>query len=223
MTTTAGDAASVLGAAYAGVTELVTALDDHDLLLPSGCHGWSIADLVVHMTLDAQRALRTFATPAAGPPDVDAVTYWRDYPGDSASSEPAVDHATWVRRAAAAYARPTGVVWLWSETAPAAARAAATADPQGHVATQGHVLTVPDFVATLVTEAVIHHLDLTAALPEAAPPAPPAVAMTLTTLEGLAGDAGLPAQWSEREKLLKATGRAPLTDSERAAGFPILG
>jgi hypothetical protein len=85
------------------------------------------------------------------------------------------------------------------------------------------VLTVADFLGTLVTEAVIHHLDMTVNLPEAPQPAPSAVAVTLTTLEGLAGPAGLPQGWTEREKLLKATGRAPLTDAERAAGYPLLG
>ncbi|MEV6488541.1 hypothetical protein AB0M20_07890 [Actinoplanes sp. NPDC051633] len=38
MTSTPWDAASALDAAYSGVTEVVTALDDHDLLLPSGGH-----------------------------------------------------------------------------------------------------------------------------------------------------------------------------------------
>jgi uncharacterized protein (TIGR03083 family) len=215
-------AVSALDAAYAGITRVVGDLDDHDLLLPSGCHGWSIADLLLHVTLDAQRALITFATPADGPPDVDAVTYWRDFPGDKSSLPAAVEHAAWVRRAAAAYARPSGVVEVWRSFAPAAVRAAAMADPHGHVATQGHVLTCADFTATLVTEAVIHHLDMITALPDATPPAPRAVAITLTTLEGLAPPGGLPSHWSEREKLLKSTGRAPLTAEEQAAGYPIL-
>ena len=217
---------SALRPAYAGITRVVDDLDDSALLAPSGCHGWSIADLLLHMTMDAQRALVAFASPADAPPDVDAVTYWRSpptAPGD------ALAHTTWVRRSAAAFAQPTGVVRMWRDLAPAAARAAAAADPDGRVTTQGHVLTVPDFVATLVTEAVIHHLDLTANLPDAPGPAAEAVAVARSTLEDLAGPEGLPSHWDEREALLKATGRAPLTDADRraldhrAAPWPLIG
>lgn len=93
------------------------------------------------------------------------------------------------------------MVRIWADTAPAAVRAAGTADPQGCITTQGHVLRVADFLATLTTEAVLHHLD----------------------------DAVRPADWDDLTYLLKATGREPLTDRDRvalgeAAGwFPLLG
>ena len=215
---------SALGAAYAGITRVVEPLDDAELLLPSGCPGWSLADLLVHLTLDAQRALVTFASPVAAPPDVDAVSYGRAGTDD----DDPLAHVLWVRRSAAAFARPRGVLRPWADLAPAAVRAAAAADPHGHVTTQGHVLTVPDFVATLVTEAVIHHLDLIVALPDAAGPAPEAVAVALSTLEGLAGPDGLPAAWDERQKLRRATGRESLTADDRralgdrAASYPLL-
>ena len=57
----ADDVVSALDHAYTDVTALVADLDDDDLLLPSGCRGWSIADLLFHMLLDAQRALVAFA------------------------------------------------------------------------------------------------------------------------------------------------------------------
>ncbi|HEU4350215.1 MAG TPA: maleylpyruvate isomerase N-terminal domain-containing protein [Actinoplanes sp.] len=165
---------SALDAAYAGITRVVADLDDLDLLLPSGCHGWSIADLLLHLTLDAQRA-------------------------------------------------------LWTDTAPAAVRAADAADADGCVGTQGHVLVVPDFIATLVTEAVIHHLDLIVSLPGAAEPAPEAVAVALSTLDGLAAPDGLPRHWGEREALFKGAGRQDLDATDRRALggraelFPLLG
>jgi hypothetical protein len=217
------DIAAALGAAYFGITEVVTGLDDRGLLLTSGCHGWTICDLLLHVTLDAQRALITLATPADGPPDVDFVTYWRGYSG--AADPDAADHAQWVRRTSAAFVRPSEVVARWAVTAPAAARAAAAADPAGLVSTQGHVLTVPDFVATLVTEAVVHHFDVIAALPEADGPPPAAVSIALDTLAGLAAPATLPAGWDDRETLLKATGRQPLDAAESrtwAHAFPLL-
>jgi uncharacterized protein (TIGR03083 family) len=218
---------AALHAAYAGVTAVVGDLDDFDLLLPSGCRGWTICDLLLHLSLDPQRALVAFATPAAGSPDADYVTYFRSFPG-AGNASAAVAHAQWVRRTAAAFSSPSGIVERWTETAAAAGHAADRADPAGVVRTQNVVLTVPDFVATLVTEAVIHHLDLVVSLPDAPEPALEPVAVALSTLDGLAGSGGLPAHWSEREALLKGSGRAELTlaDQEelgdRAALFPLL-
>jgi len=127
---------SALDHAYADVTAMVADLDDNDLLLPSGCRGWSIADLLYHMLQDAQRAL--------------------------------------------------------------------------------------------VTEAVIHHLDLTASLPDAPAPAAAATAIAVSTMEGLAAPGGLPAHWDDRAILLKGSGRAALDATDRralgsgAALFPLL-
>jgi uncharacterized protein (TIGR03083 family) len=218
---------AALHAAYAGVTSVVAQLDDLDLLLPSGCRGWTVADLLLHLSLDPQRALVAFATPAGGPPDVDFVSYFRSFPG-SGDAAAAVAHAQWVRRTAAAFNRPKGVVERWTETAAAAGYAAGQADPAGFVRTQNLVLALPDFVATLVTEAVIHHLDLIVSLPEAPEPAPEAVRITLSTLDGLAAPDGFPAYWSERETLLKGSGREALTVADladlgdRAELFPLL-
>ena len=207
---------SALDAAYAGVTAVVTELDESDLLLPSGCHGWTICDLLLHLTLDPQRALVALHTPADGPPDADFVSYFRSFPG-SGDPAAAIAHAQWVRRTAAAFNRPTGIVERWTETAQATTHAAGRADPAGHIRTQNLVLAVPDFLATLVTEAVIHHLDLIVSLPDAPEPAPQAAAIASSTVDGLAGSEGLPAHWSEREALLKAAGREDLTAADRQA------
>jgi uncharacterized protein (TIGR03083 family) len=219
---------SALDDAYSGITAIVASLDDLDLLLPSGCRGWSIADLLFHVTLDAQRALVALATPTDEPTDVDFVSYWRSFPG-AGDPDAALAHGQWVRRSAAAFVRPSGIVQRWTETAAAAAHAAATANPAGRIATQGHVLAVPDFLATLVTEAAIHHLDLVVSLPDAGDPAPDVIALALATLDGLAAPDGLPAHWSEREALLKGSGREELDGADRRAldgraeMFPLLG
>jgi Mycothiol maleylpyruvate isomerase N-terminal domain len=221
------DVVAALDRAYADVTAIVADLDDNDLLLPSGCRGWSIADLLYHMLLDAQRALVAFATPAQGSSDVDYVTYWRRFPGVG-DADAALAHGQWVRRSAAAFIRPTGIVPRWTETSAAAAHAAAAADRNGVVTTQDHVLTVPDFVATLVTEAAIHHLDLTVSLPGAPAPAAGAITIALSSMEGLAAPGGLPRHWDAREALLKGSGRAALDDTDRHAlgsradTFPLL-
>src|SRR5689334_19938764 len=63
-------------ASYQAVTDDVGKLREDELARPSRCQGWSRADLLFHLLLDAQRALVTFATSAAGEPDVDFLSYW---------------------------------------------------------------------------------------------------------------------------------------------------
>jgi hypothetical protein len=213
-----------LRGAYGGVTEFAIGLTDDDLMRPTRCRGWAVADVLFHLLCDAQRALVALATPAAGPPDVDHVSYWAPFHPDRRGS---VEHAWWVRRSAAAFVRPSGIVGVWRETAPAAQRAAALASPHGYVATQGHVLTVPDFLATLVTEAVVHHLDMTVDLPGSTPPRRNAIGLALCTMDGLL-NAGRPGLWMPEDYLLKATGRVELDARDRAAlgdvadRFPLL-
>ncbi|MGW3786224.1 maleylpyruvate isomerase N-terminal domain-containing protein [Micromonospora chokoriensis] len=216
-----------LAQAYAGISAVVDALDDTGLQRTTRCHGWLVADLLLHVLGDAQRALVALASPVDGPADVDDVSYWRDFPG---GDDDATGHAWWVRRSAAAFDRPTGIVRLWRETAPAAVRAAASTNPQGYVTTQGHVLRVPDFLATLTTEAVVHHLDLIVDLPDAPSPGPLATRVAVATMDGLLSDDTVrPVAWSDHDFLLKATGRVPLTDRDRlelgesAGWFPLLG
>ncbi|TDC57390.1 hypothetical protein E1258_22155 [Micromonospora sp. KC207] len=232
-----------LAQAYAGITAVVAPLDDAGLQRPTRCRGWLVADLLFHVLCDAQRALVALASPADGPADSDDVSYWRAFAPSTDGAETGTGrratrndaggdarHAGWARRSAAAFERPSGVVRVWADTAPAAVRAAAAADPAGFVATQGHVLRVPDLLATLTTEAVVHHLDLIVDLSDAPPPAPLPVRVAVTSLGGLlSDDAVRPADWDDRDFLLKAAGRVPLTDRDRqalgevAGWFPLIG
>lgn len=166
-----------------------------------------------------------FATPVSGPADVDYVTYWAPFkPGGDGSAR----YAWSVRRSASAFSEPSGVVHLWTETAAAAVRAAEAADPDGFVRTQGRVLAVPDFVATLAVEAAIHYLDLVVDLPEAPTAAPAALELAGSTLDGLLG-APRPRHWDLPVYLLKGTGRMGLDERDRqelgplADRFPLLG
>jgi hypothetical protein len=84
------------------------------------------------------------------------------------------------------------------------------------------VLTVPDLLATLATEAVVHHLDMTVNLDTAPGPDGRAVALAVRTLDGLLDSdqprrAGYPAGWTAEEYLLKGTGRLPLTGADRSS------
>jgi hypothetical protein len=68
-----------MAASYRAVTADLERLSEEDLARPSRCLGWTRADLLYHMLLDARRALVTFATPAAGTADVDFVSYWAPF------------------------------------------------------------------------------------------------------------------------------------------------
>ena len=215
-------ALDALDAVYRNVTAVAGGLDEADLMRPSRCAGWAVADVLYHELLDARRALRTFASPAHQPPDCDDVSYWTDYApsGSTDFAGESAAHARYVRIAAAAYP-PGALVWEWSETAAAAVRAGRACEHQA-VTTQGHVLTVADFAATLAVEAAVHYLDLTVGLPGTPAPEPASLALVRRVLDGLLG-APVPAAWDDVTAALKGTGREPLTEADRQALGPSAG
>jgi hypothetical protein len=216
------DRASVddaLEAVYSGVTAVADGPGGADLMmLPSRCAGWTAGDVLFHQLLDARRALRTFASPAPDPPDVDDIEYWRAFspqaggPGTPGSPE-ALEHARYVRISAAAYP-PGTLAWDWRHTSAAACRAA-RACRYPAVTTQGHVLRTADFTATLVVEAAVHYLDLTVGLPSARPPDAAALALVRRVLDGLLGSP-MPGGWDDQAYALKGTGRVPVTEADRS-------
>lgn len=214
-----------MAASYRAVTDDLEKLGEDALARPSGCHGWSRVDLLFHLLLDAQRALVAFATPADGAADVDFVSYWTPFrPGADGYAA----HARFVRRVASSYRSDLVIAAQWAETAAAATRVAALLPADVHVATQGHVLSAADFLATLAVEATIHHLDLVAGDESLAGPSREGLAVTRETLDGILGEP-VPVGWAEREYALKASGRAELTAEDRASlgvlavRFPLLG
>jgi hypothetical protein len=200
-----------LAASYAAIARVLFGLEDSDYLRITRCRGWAVCDLLFHILLDAQRALVAFATPAEGPADVDFVSYWRPFSSDDAGS---LSHARFVRISASAYSSPRDIASRWEQTASAAVHASRIAPVDGFVATQGHVLTVPDFIATLIVEAVVHHLDLMVDLPRVEGPEAAPLRVVRETLDGLLGQPS-PLQWDDATYALKATGREPLTEGER--------
>ena len=220
-----------LAAVYGNMTAVADGLGEAEFMLPTRCAGWVTGDLLYHQLLDARRALRTFASPAAGPADADDVSYWRKYSPrggehEALGSAESAAHARHVRIVAAAYP-PDGLAWEWRETAAAACRAARSCAHE-FVTTQGHVLKTADFVATLAVEAAVHYLDLTVSLPSAPDPDPASLALVRRVLDGLLGTP-LPAGWDDRDCALKGTGRSALTAGDRAAlaaladQFPLFG
>jgi hypothetical protein len=201
---------NVLEALYAQISSLVSPLDAREFLRPTRADAWCVQDLLFHLLLDAQRALIAFATPTSHEPDVDGVSYWEAFRPDH--GDRGVANARFVRIAASAYAPPTWLTEQWAETSTAAVRAANRAASSSRVVTQHHVLTVADFVDTLIVEATVHYLDMTANL--AGPPVPSeALSLTRSVLDGLLGYV-VRVDWTDTEYVLKGTGRLPLTPDD---------
>ncbi|WP_225823626.1 maleylpyruvate isomerase N-terminal domain-containing protein [Streptomyces naphthomycinicus] len=217
--------ARTLRAAYGTASTVVAALDDEESWLPTGCTGWAVRDLLFHCLQDAQRGLVALHTPARGRADRDAVTYWRDWRPGSAG---AANGRRWARVNGSMFLDFGQLRELCLETLAAAVHAAEAADPACRVATQGHVLTAGDLVTTLAVEATVHHLDLTVGLPLAPGPSPEGLAAVRATLDGLLGRPA-PPDWSDARYARVGTGRAALTEAERAAlgpaadRFPLFG
>ncbi|MFF3261042.1 maleylpyruvate isomerase N-terminal domain-containing protein [Streptomyces sp. NPDC002932] len=190
----------------------VAGLDDADFARPSGCTGWLVRDLVCHLVIDAQDILITLATPAATEPTRDAVTYW-DVTGTPPTGEDPLDALT--VRLAAAYEEPWLLKFHLDDVGSAAGRAAGLAAPGLRVGTRDEVLAVADYLSVYVLESTLHHLDLTAHLPEA--PAPPAagLARSRELLDAIAG-MPFPSSFSDTDALLIGTGRRTATESEAA-------
>jgi uncharacterized protein (TIGR03083 family) len=218
--------AATLGRTYGRLTETVQGLSDADFERETRCPGMPVGPLLVHLLYDAQRALIAFASPAVVEPDRDFVTYWEDFP-----PQPDGD-TSFVRGIAASNRKPGLLVQHWREVSEAAVRAAALglATKDHRIETQGHVLRAVDFVATLVLEATVHHLDLTVGLPDAPEPDPEGLQVTARTLDGLFGpDAWDVIGWDTTTYVLKATGRLPLDEDDlemlgpTATRLPLLG
>jgi hypothetical protein len=206
-----GDDAAVLREAYHGLTDLVCSVSEREAWLPTGCAGWSVRDLVLHLLSDAQRGLVALATPSTDEPDRDAVTYWHDSPS---GDDPEYREVRAVRTMASAY-RLARLAEEYAETARAVVWLAGRTDPRTPVATQGHTLRAADLVETLVVEAALHHLDLVVHLDRLGPAAGPLAAVR-RTLDGLLGRP-VPLDWDDITYARAATGRLTLTAEETAA------
>lgn len=192
--------------AYGDLTAVAVSLDEASSWRPTACAGWAVRDLVHHLLGDAQRALVALATPASGPADKDAVTYWLDSPG----APDAESRGIRASRTMASQWRLDFLTATYAETAAAVLTLAGRAASDELIATQGHVLRVDDLLSTLVVEATIHHLDMGLG----AGPRPEPVVLTRATLDALLGRP-TPAAWNSEQWVRAATGRAELTEEQR--------
>ncbi|MFG3048258.1 maleylpyruvate isomerase N-terminal domain-containing protein [Streptomyces sp. NPDC048241] len=200
-------------ASWSALLAAVADLADDDFGQPSGCAGWLVRDLVCHLVIDAQDVLITLATPADAEPTRDAATYWTVTHTPPTGEDP-LDALT--VRLAAAYQDPALLRFHLDDVGSAAGRAALLADPRARVGTQDQVLTTADYLSAYVLEWTLHHLDLTAHLPDAPPPPPETLAEARALLERITGEP-FPAALSDTDALLLATGRRAPTPAERTA------
>ncbi len=200
------DPDGALAEAYGDLSAFAVGLDEQRSWAPTRCAGWTARDLLFHLLTDAQRLLVALLTPADGPPDVDAVSYWSSSPG---APDPASTGIRSLRAMASLWSLPR-LVETFAETTAAVGGLASRTPPNLVVTTQGHALTALDLVRTGVTEAAIHHLDLRSV------PAPGQLALTVAreTVDGLLGRA-TPPEWSAAGWVLTATGRNDPTAEQR--------
>ncbi|MFD7463205.1 maleylpyruvate isomerase N-terminal domain-containing protein [Streptomyces tendae] len=197
---------------WSALLAAVADLSDEDFARPSGCTGWLVRDLVCHLVVDAQDVLITLATPTGEEPTRDAVTYWQVV--EPPTGDDPLDAL--IVRLAAAYEQPGLLKFHLDDVGSAAGRAAVLADPAGRVGTQGQVLTAGDYLSAYVLEWSLHHLDLIAHLPEAAPPPAAGLRRSRELLEAVVGTA-FPTAFTDRDALLIGTGRRAPTAAETAA------
>jgi hypothetical protein len=197
---------------WAALRTAVAELPDEHFALASGCTGWLVRDLVCHLIIDAQDVLITLVTPAEAEPTRNDVTYW-----EVAEAAPTGDDPldALIVRLAAAYQEPRLLKFHLDDVGSAAGRAAKLADPSVRVSTRGEVLTTRDYLSAYVLEWTLHHLDLTAHLPDAAEPPADGLAQSREMLEKIAG-AAFPASFSDKDALLVGTGRRVPSDAEKA-------
>jgi hypothetical protein len=197
---------------WAALRTAVAELPDEHFALASGCTGWLVRDLMCHLIIDAQDVLITLVTPAEAEPTRNDVTYW-----EVAEAAPTGDDPldALIVRLAAAYQEPRLLKFHLDDVGSAAGRAAKLADPSVRVSTRGEVLTTRDYLSAYVLEWTLHHLDLTAHLPDAAEPPADGLAQSREMLEKIAG-AAFPASFSDKDALLVGTGRRVPSDAEKA-------
>ncbi|MBT0770889.1 maleylpyruvate isomerase family mycothiol-dependent enzyme [Kineosporia sp. J2-2] len=212
---------------YTALADLVSSLPEADGWHATPLPGWSVRDLLVHLLGDAERALVALGTPAAGPADRDAVSYWADFAPAASTPESVRRRDRQIRVVRAlAVAHPWEVLTrTYAETTAAVCVLAGRTAPDELISTQGHTLTTDDLLGTLVVEATVHHLDLASGLGRPGPPAS-GLAVVHHCLDGLLGRPE-PVGWDDVTYALTGTGRRPLTTVETtelgddASRFPL--
>jgi uncharacterized protein (TIGR03083 family) len=185
---------------------------------PTRCPPLNLRELAVHTLRGAYRITDTLAAPRLdGEPEKDAITYWaydRQAVGagvvsrarhESGERPPDADIAAEWRR-------------KWSE-ASAAARAAAADDPL--IPALPGTIRLREFIKTRLIEVGVHTMDLRDAVGLAPDPSPEGLECLGDVLRGILGADLRPMGVDDVRFALAGTGRATLTEEERAMLGPL--
>ena len=203
------DGYQVLDSSYRALLVAITPLDERAGWGNTRCAGWTVRDLVHHLWSDAQRALVALHTPAAGPADVDSVSYWRPWQPGTPGAEAGLRGT---RIMASVWSSIEPLAALYAETASAVLVAGHGRAGDDLVATQDHVLTVDALFRTLAVEATVHHLDL-----RLGEPSEEGLAETRRVLDGLLGRPA-PIEDAVRYALIGTGRESPTADEVDAFG-----
>ncbi|MFI7491453.1 maleylpyruvate isomerase N-terminal domain-containing protein [Micromonospora echinaurantiaca] len=199
--------------------EVLRDLDEADFDRPTGCAPWTVRELLAHVRTGAGRVVDMLAAPAPARAEVDAAGYF-----GAAKFAPAVDADRIDAGRREARELDGAALVADFDRAWRATLDAVDAQPPGRVVRTRHgdAMALGEFLRTRVVEVAVHGLDLAAAL-DRRPWLTPAAAEVVADL--LTGGHPAPAElgWDRLTLIRKTTGRADLTDAERAtvdaAGF----
>jgi uncharacterized protein (TIGR03083 family) len=199
----------------ARLADVMSGLDEADFGRPTACPPWTVRDLLAHVCLGAGRLLAMLGQPAPPRAEVDAAGYF-----GREKFTPDVDAARVASAQQVAAQATTGhaLAAELDRLCRAVDAAVAVVAPDRVVRTRhGDAMTVDDFLVTRVVELGVHGLDLAAALGRRPWLSDQAAAVIADLLSGGRERAVCePLSWDRRTFIAKATGRARITDAERA-------
>jgi uncharacterized protein (TIGR03083 family) len=197
----------------ARLSEVVLALDEEQLSLPTPCAPWSVQDLLAHVRTATGRLTVMLAESAPPTPEIDAAGYYRPEIFD-----PELDAARVAAAQREAAADGAGLAADFDRTWRAVADLVAAAPPDRVVRTRhGDAIRLDDFLVTRVVEVGVHGLDFAIALdrpPWLTGPAAEVIEDLLLADSGVTtfGELG----WDRTAGIARLTGRMPFGASERA-------
>lgn len=184
---------------------------------PTRCEPLTVLQLTAHMARGASRIEEMLAADAVDDePEKDAVTYFQY---DADAEAPLI--AARAQDVAADIGDGPAMVAYWDEHWSRALRGARAADPARVGPTVFGTMRLDEYLKTRIVEVVIHHFDLDDALGHDVHPDPGALGLCGDVLRGLLGTDLRKAGMDDVRFAYVGTGRAPLSDEERAYLGPL--